>query len=928
MKSIKLFGVKQNNLKNLDLEIPSRSFSVICGPSGSGKSSLAFETLFAEGQRRYLESLSNYAKQFVGQASKPLVDRVENIYPSIALEQKNPIKSSRSTVGTHSEIYDYLRVLFARLGKIYCPEHKTLMKNYDASSSSKEILSSMENMRVYIHTPLKWKTKDEGKSLRAELLKLGYTKVLCTKKSETLDVLNLDSKDLPAKSNQHFLVVDRLQVNKASSGRIFDAIAQAFKVSDQLYAMPVASVLSVDGETKKFKKQISCSECDEVFPKLTPDLFSFNNAVGACENCQGFGNTLNLDKKLVIPNEDLSLNEGAIHPFSMPSGKSDLRELKKFCKKNKIDLSVPWKKLSKQDRDNIWSGQGDWYGVEGLFKYLERKKYKMHVRVFLSRFKSSQHCTVCEGKRLNRMMEQVKVSGLSVSDVCKFSLSELEAWLKGLKLNKNDKILVKEILDQMISRVSFLNEIGLSYLTLLRGTKTLSGGEFQRLNISNQIGTDLTDTLYVLDEPTIGLHPRDNDKLIKKLHQLHKNNNTVVVVEHDPEVIKSADYVIEMGPESGIRGGDVVFKGSQKKFKSSKSQTSKFIYNPLKKGVFKLGDKTINKDKAFEFFGCSGHNLKDVDFSVPLNQISVITGVSGSGKSSLVSQTVYPALLRKLQSKVSGSEELSYKKFKLHKDIKNIDFVSQSRIMKSRRSIVSTYVGLYDHIRKLFANETQARILGFDAGSFSLNTKGGRCPTCKGLGFEEVEMLFMDNIELPCETCGGKKFTNELLSVKYNDKNIKEVLDLTCDEAEDFFSDQLKINRILKSLKSLKLDYLCLGQSLSTLSGGESQRLKLLTHLTSTSLSGSLFVFDEPSTGLHFNEIKALIEVFRRLKEGGATIVIVEHNLDVIASSDWLIDVGPEAGDDGGKLVLEGKPLSVVKKTGYTAEYLKKHLSL
>jgi len=928
MKPIKLFGVKQNNLKNFDLEIPSRSFSVICGPSGSGKSSLAFETLFAEGQRRYLESLSNYAKQFVGQASKPLVDHVENIYPSIALEQKNPIRSSRSTVGTHSEIYDYLRVLFARLGEIYCPVHNKLMVNYDASSASKEVLSSMQDDRVYIYTSLNWKNKKESESVKEELLKLGYTKVLQIDEKSELKTLNLDLDKLPAKSKNHAAIIDRLQVNEKSSGRIFDAFTQAFDLSNKLYGIQQAQVISVSGKHKAYKKQISCSECDEVFPKLTAELFSFNNAVGACESCMGFGNILSLDEKLVIPNEDLSIIGGAIHPFTMPSGKSDLRELKKFCKKEKIDLEKPWKSLSKKTREDIWYGKGDWYGVAGLFEYLESKKYKMHVRVFLSRFKSSRKCTTCEGKRLNKMMEQVRVSGSSVSEVCELPLIKLEKWLKDLKLGKSDKKLVQEVIEQLQSRVQFLNQIGLSYLSLLRPTKTLSGGEFQRLNISNQIGTDLTDTLYVLDEPTIGLHPRDNQKLIEQLHKLHKNNNTVVVVEHDPEVIKSADYIIEMGPESGLRGGDVIFKGTQAKFKSSKTQTSKFIYNPSKTGVYELGDKTLNKEKAFEFKNCDGHNLKNLNFSVPLNQISVITGVSGSGKSSLISQTVYPALLRKLESKVAGVEELTYESFKLHKSIKFVEFVSQARIMKSRRSVVATYTGLYDYIRKIFAAETQAKILGFEAGAFSLNTNGGRCSSCKGLGYEEVEMLFMDNIDLPCETCGGKKFTTELLSVKHKGKNINEVLNMTGHEAGEFFSDNAKVKKILTSLKSLKLDYLTLGQALSTLSGGESQRLKLLKHLTSSSLKGAIFVFDEPSTGLHFNEIKALIEVFKRLKEGGATIIIVEHNLDVMASSDWLVDIGPEAGDGGGEIMHEGKPLNVAKAKGYTCTYLKKHLGL
>lgn len=924
LKPIRLIGVRQNNLKNISVDVPARTFTVVCGPSGSGKSSLAFETLFAEGQRRYLESLSNYARQFVGRAGKPLVDRVENIYPAIALEQKNSIRSSRSTVGTHSEIYDYLRVLFARLGTPYCPNHHTPMKSYSASAASEEILRDLNGKRLYIISELHWSKKDEGRSLREKLLKLGYRKALKLNNDGGIEkILELDQKELSSKSENHFLILDRVQVSEKSKARVFDALSQGMQLTHKLYGKEVVQILSTEGGAKKFKKSISCSECDEVFWDLTPELFSFNNPLGACTHCSGFGNILEIDKNIVIPNENLSIEKNAIHPFSMPSGKADQRELKKFCKQEGIDITTSWKKLSKTDQDKIWNGHGDWYGVLGVFEYLESKKYKMHIRVFLSRFKSTQPCNVCKGKRLNKKMEQVKIADKSISEATDFSLEALLSWVQNLKLKKEEATLTKEIREQMQSRLTFLNQVGLSYLTLARPTKTLSGGEFQRLNISNQIGTELTDTLYVLDEPTIGLHPRDNAKLIEQLKKLHKNNNTVVVVEHDSEVIKNADHVIEMGPESGLRGGEVIFSGSQKDFKKSKSKTSKYLYGnsttfePL---------KAMKRTPAFELKGCKGHNLKSINFKAPLNQITSITGVSGSGKSSLVSETLYPALVKEIEGKHINDGALEHESLKIHKSIKSVEFISQKRITKSRRSNIATYLGVFDHIRKIFADKKQSKLLGYTPGSFSLNTSGGRCPACKGLGIEEIEMLFMDNIDLPCEACNGIRYTKDILKIKHKEKSIHEVLQMTAEEAADFFHENTKIKNALKILKALKLDYLSLGQTLDSLSGGESQRLKLSKHLSETDLKGKIIIFDEPSTGLHFNEIKALIDVLNTLQEAGATVIVVEHNLDIIASSSWIIDIGPEAGEGGGSIVAEGHPKEIIKHSGHTSTYLMEHI--
>jgi excinuclease ABC subunit A len=926
MKSIELKGVRQNNLKNIDIEIPLGSLVVICGPSGSGKSSLAFQTLFAEGQRRYLESLSNYARQFVGQAPKPLLDSAKNIPPSIALEQRNAIKSSRSTVGTHSEIYDFVRTLFARVGTPMCPNHHTEMKKFDASIATDEIYRLFHKKRLYLTCPLTVDSNTDFPLLKKKILEMGYFKAIEVDAGHNIiENFDLEFDELKNSKNFLHLIVDRLEVNEESELRVFDALSQAFELSKNLFGHAKSEVITTEQESLTFKPVISCSQCDEEFWDLSPDLFSFNNMAGACPSCRGFGNQLELDENKIVPNHNLSIKDGAIIPYEMPSASKQRTKMLAFCKSKKVDINKPWKDLSTTDKETVWRGSKKRDCIGGFFNYLETKKYKMHVRVFLSRFKSSSKCSTCKGFRLDPKINQVKIGAESIGDVCTYPLDLLSNWLKSVELNENKMELTKDLREQLQARLDFLNTIGLTYLSLSRETKTLSGGEFQRLNISNQLGSELSDTLYVLDEPTIGLHPRDNQKLISLLIKLHKNKNTVVLVEHDKEVIEAGEYIFEIGPESGVHGGNIVFSGTKQEFLKSKDSLTAAYITGRKQSFSVRKKEDLSKNSKIKISGCNGHNLQDVELEIPSERIVCVTGVSGSGKSSLISKTLYPAILKKLTGE-HQPDSLHYKNLELPKGCKSIDFVDQQRVSKSKRSTVATYLKIFDHVRKLMSSIPESKYLGYTPGTFSLNTEGGRCPGCKGLGVEEVDMLFMDNIHLVCEICNGKKYTSDILKLKFQDKNIYEILELTCEEAVGFFSTQTSILKPLKVLKSLGLDYLKLGQTLDTLSGGESQRLKLSKYLLGSTLKGKILIFDEPSTGLHFKEISLLLEVFNQLVASGASVIIIEHNLDIIASSDYVVDIGPEAGSGGGIITAFGHPLDISKTSTYTGKYLKEHL--
>lgn len=972
-KNIHLWGASQNNLKGVDVEIPLGSFTVVCGPSGSGKSSLAFETLYAEGQRRYIESLSNYSKQFLNKAPKPDVESVENIPPAISIEQKNAVKSSRSTVGTTTEVVDYLRLLFEKIGHAYCPDHHIPLEKDSPTTAADRVLKHFDGRRGYVLVKISEKGRAEkGKKLHGLLLKEGFLrialpgkktrkkvvkknvkkkttrKVLADAKkskdsaSEILhwsnyelgEILNLDDPKLKKSGvpkGDFYLVIDRLAFHKDDKGRLVDSLAQAFSASvrfnkDLMSAN--AEVITTENERFLLDEEHSCSVCGFSFPPITSALFSFNSPVGACESCNGFGNILSVDENKVVPNPKLTLSEGALTPFAMPSAKTDRAELRAYCKKHKVDMHTAWEDLPKKQRQAIWEGTEDFYGLLGLFEYLETKKYKMHVRVFLARYKSPFSCPDCKGTRLKPESQQVLIEGRSISDLCSLTLAELSVFMNELTLSPAEMEVSAEPLRQVRDRLKYLNDVGVGYLTADRPTKTLSGGEFQRLNLANQLGMGLSQTLYVLDEPTVGLHPRDNDRLIEILKNLNALGNTLVVVEHDYDVIKNSSHVIEMGPGSGHLGGEVIYSGGTNEFyQEEKSNTA---------GYLKPGDKWTPPrtprpvDKAsyrylLEITGVKTNNLKDVSVSIPLNRLVTVTGVSGSGKSSLISTTLYPAIARQLGVEYKKGGE--YKKLTGVDNVKNVVFIDQTPIGKTARSNPVTYLKVYDAIRQIMAGNNEARQRGYTPGTFSLNVEGGRCPVCKGLGHEVIDMMFMDDIEILCDACDGKKFRPEVLEIKYRGKSIYDILNLTVAEAMDFFVSYPNIRRPLSILKEVGLEYLTLGQTAKSLSGGESQRLKVARELTQTNQMNTLYILDEPTTGLHFREVHLLLKVLNHLVDGGASVLLIEHNLEVIKNSDYIIDIGPEAGAKGGKVIAEGSPQDIMRsKRGYTGKYLKDYV--
>ncbi|MGE4132690.1 MAG: excinuclease ABC subunit UvrA [Bdellovibrionales bacterium] len=948
MKEIHAWGIKQNNLKGVEIKVPLGSFTVVCGPSGSGKSSLAFETLYAEGQRRYIESLSSYSRQFLNKAPKPDIEGIENIPPAISIEQKNSVKSSRSTVGTATELVDYMRLMFEKIGQARCPEHDILVTVDSPTSGADKVLASFAGERGYILIRVA-----EGDRIAPEkklwgILKAeGYRRVYLPKKKgktrwekgepfvrtepgEVVEIDELPRKTLP--KTEFYLVIDRAQFTEGDRGRLADSLAQAYSASIK-YSKSSASchaiVITVDGKRLSLSEENSCSVCDYRFPTITSALFSFNSPVGACPKCNGFGNVLDLDPQKIVPDPKRSLAQGAISPFAMPSASYDRKQLKIFCKKHRIKMDTPWNKLTEKARQLVWNGNDDFYGVKGLFEYLETKKYKMHVRVFISRFKSPFLCTTCHGTRLRPESLLVTVRGKSIGELSAMTLETLFQFVSSLELSEFEATICAEPLRQLKERLRFLNEVGVGYLSVDRSTKTLSGGEYQRLQLANQLGMGLSRTLYVLDEPTVGLHPRDTDRLVGVLKSLRALGNTLVVVEHDQDVIKNASHVIEMGPGSGHLGGEVIFEGQYDSFlKDTKSNTAPYLHGREKWTPLREPRPVdIGEYKHFlSFSGCSGHNLKNISVDIPLNRIVTVTGVSGSGKSTLVSHTIYPAVARHLG--VEFLPGLPYKSVKGMDRVKGVVLIDQSPIGKTARSNPLTYLKVFDSIRTIFASTQEARARGYTSGTFSLNVDGGRCPVCKGLGFELVDMLFMDDIEIRCEACDGKRYRPELLEVTYKHKNIDDILNMTVSEAMEFFVAYPNIRRPLSVLKDVGLDYLKLGQSANTLSGGESQRMKLARELAGSYQQQTLYILDEPTTGLHFREVHLLLKVLNRLVEAGSSVLLVEHNLEIIKNSDYVIDLGPEAGKRGGELMAAGTPEQLIAqaKQSHTGHYLRDYI--
>ncbi|MBY0315743.1 MAG: excinuclease ABC subunit UvrA [Bdellovibrionales bacterium] len=939
MEHIILKNVTQNNLKGVDVQIPLGSFTVVCGPSGSGKSSLAFETLYAEGQRRYIESLNSYARQFLNKAPKPLVEYINHIPPAIALEQKNSVRNSRSSVGTSSDVLDYLRLLYAKVSTAMCPNGHGPITKYAPASITDLLIKNHSGERMYLLAPV---YKESQVLADPKFLKLllgeGYTRLfqMNAKKKKvtsledlgTFTELTAKSKtsDLPKKD--FYVVIDRFAVSKEDSGRLVDSMSQAYKASLHLNRSLGGGrllVVSTDGNTYPFSETLSCNTCHYQFPQLSPQLFSFNSPMGACTTCNGFGNTLTIDEEKVVPNPNLSIEQGALHPFTMPSARDDKRELLKFCKAKKIDTRLPWKDLPPKQKGLIWKGDASFYGVLGLFDYLETKKYKMHVRVFLSRFKSSFMCPDCNGGRLKNFTRHLTISDKSVQDVSKLTLLEALTWLKNLPLTEAQMQSVKEVYTQLESRLEFLVNIGVQYLTLDRPTRTLSGGEYQRLMLAKQLGMGLSETLYVLDEPTIGLHPRDNDRLIDQLKRLNSYGNTLVVVEHDESVIRSSTHIIEMGPGSGSLGGTVMFEGTVKDFlKDPNSLTSNYLA-PKTAPIVPIIPRTVDMDVykyQLHLQGASGHNLKNVNLHIPLNRLVTVTGVSGSGKSTLITQTLFPALTQVLETEEYVKAQ-PFKKISGYEHLKNVLYIDQHSVGRTERSNPMTYLKIYDAIREMMSSTMLAKERGYTPGTFSLNVDGGRCPVCRGLGYEDVDMVFMDNVKITCEACKGKKFREEILDVRYKNKNIYDIMQMTILEAMEFFIAYPQIRKALSFLKEVGLDYLQLGQNTSTFSGGEIQRIKIARELSESSHRETLYILDEPTTGLHFREVHLLMTVLNKIVDMGGSVILIEHNQDVIARSDYIIDIGPEAGEGGGKIVAQGSPFEIIKKKTHTGLFLK-----
>ena len=904
---IEVKGARENNLKNIDISIPRGEYTVVTGLSGSGKSSLALNTVYSEGLRRYIECLSTYARQFLERVDRPDVDEIRGLPTAIAIESKNTIRNSRSTVGTTTEINDYLRVLIAKIGKIYCPGCGKEIIKYTPGIIAGSIYEINSGQRSIITVPVK-----EGFS-PANYLAKGFSRAYIGSQYEELEGL----KEFPPGAE---LIIDRISLDEESKSRFIEALETAFRESSSL------NIHIVDGASYIYTDGLECTECDMQFSRPTPASLSFNSPQGACPECNGFGNKLEIDPELVIPNEDLSLEEGAVEPFTKPSYKIHNRRLMEFASENGIDTAKKFSSLTEKQKDLIFNGENGKRGIYGFFNRLERKSYKMHVRVFLSKYRSAVTCETCLGSRLKEQSLWVKVGDKNIHELSELTIEQFHSFITGLNLTEYEKSLSGDIVNEIISRAEFLTKVGLGYLTLSRLSRTLSGGESQRVNLACQLGSKLTETLYVLDEPSIGLHPRDINQLISIIDELKSRNNTILVVEHDHEMVKTADNIIELGPEAGENGGGIVYTGKIKNFLKSKIDSYTKNYLSGIKSIPVNNGLRNGKSRYLVIKGAKENNLKNIEASIPLGRFTCVTGVSGSGKSSLVNDVIYKNLARKFRSEKEKAGKVdSIKGDSLISDVVLLD---QSPIGRSGRSNPVTYIKVYDEIRKVISGTMQAKLKGFTPSHFSFNVKNGRCESCQGEGKQKIEMLFLADVIVTCEECRGKRFKKEILSYKFNGKNIDDILNLTVDNAVIFFGEYPKITRMLKILQEVGLGYLRLGQSALTLSGGEAQRIKIARELSRKSANGILYILDEPTVGLHSEDINKLLLVLNKLVDNGNTLIVIEHNLDVIKSADYIIDLGPEGGEKGGKIVAEGSPGELIKsRKSHTAKFLKQHLN-
>jgi len=962
-ENIVVRGARVHNLKNIDFEVPHNTLTVVTGVSGSGKSSLAFDTIYAEGQRRYVESLSAYARQFLERIEKPDADSIDGIAPAVAIRQKNTTRNPRSTVATATEIYDYLRLLFARIGRTYCVACGREVKKDTVDEIADAILALDAETRVQVVFPLqpsgtvpqepkkaprtrKASKKamgpdagltDQIKTRLFDLRKAGFNRLY---QSGQVFEFSTPESLLDLRFDQPvFMLVDRLTVSAEARSRIVDAVETAYRESGEvIFDLPARD--DQPARQLRFSHRFECKNCNLRYEEPEPRLFSFNNPYGACPRCQGFGNTIDFDLDLVIPDKTKSLGEGAIDPWNKPKYRPVFTEMKRFAKQSEIPLDVPWVELEPEQQELILKGEGDFLGVRGFFQYLERKKYKLHIRVFLSRYRGYSTCPECNGSRLRLEARQVKINGRNICEVCAMTVEDAAKFFAGVELSAQEADIAERLLQEIRERLLFLNDVGLEYLTLDRLASTLSGGEAQRIQLATSLGSRLVGTLYVLDEPSIGLHSRDTHRLIKILHDLRDLGNTILVVEHDPDIMRMADRILDLGPGAGENGGKLVAAGTYEEIlRNPASLTGRYLSGDLhiqvpavrrQPGVQQIGIKNVR-----------ANNLKGLDIGIPLGMLVAITGVSGSGKSTLLHQVLYQALAEAKQQPIAGAarEAATWESLEGDQFIDEAVLVDQSPIGRTPRSNPVTYIKAFDAIRELFASLPEGKKRGFNSGHFSFNIPGGRCETCQGDGTVTVEMQFLADVELICEECKGTRYKAQVLEVRYRGKNIHEVLNLTVKEALKFLAEVPKITDKLRVLEEVGLGYLRLGQSATTLSGGEAQRMKLAAHLQPAareigrpSAGGLgelrrrrrlLYIFDEPTTGLHFDDVSKLLAAFRRLIDAGGSILVIEHNLEVIKTADWVIDLGPEGGARGGKIVGAGTPETIANLPGsYTGQYL------
>ena len=930
MDKIIIKGARENNLKNIDLEIPKNKLVVMTGVSGSGKSSLAFDTIYAEGERRYIESLSAYARQFLGGSDKPDVDSIEGLSPSISIDQKTTNNNPRSTVGTVTEIYDYLRLLFARIGTPYCPIHHKPIKSQSIEEMVNKVLELGEDTKIEILSPVVHGEKGTHQDLFDDLRKNGFTRV---RVNGELRDLSEEIKLEKNKKDNIYVVIDRIVVSPDERSRIFEAIEISTKMADGKVLIHI-----IDGEEFIMSEHYACPECNFSLPELEPRLFSFNAPYGACPECKGLGIKQHLSLDLLIPDKNKTILEGGIKGFSIDQNMA-LTQLKTVCDYFNIDLTKKIKDFTKEELNIILYGTNkvlDYEYVskngnkryvkdtyEGIVNNYERRYIETNskwIRDWLGTFMVDQACPKCHGARLNDNVLAVKINHKNIFEVCNYSIKELSEFMENLKLTKEQEQISNLIVKEIKNRLSFLNNVGLGYLTLSREASTLSGGESQRIRLATQIGSKLTGVLYVLDEPSIGLHQKDNDRLINSLKEMRDLGNTLIVVEHDEDTMRAADFLVDVGPGPGSEGGYIVAKGTPEEvMKNPNSLTGKYLSGELKIEVPKKRRK--GNGNYIEIKGAKENNLKNINVKIPLGTMTLVTGVSGSGKSTLVNEI----LLKALRSKVYGTMVVPGK----HKEIKGIDDIdkvvdiSQDPIGRTPRSNPATYVGVFDDIRDLFAEMKESKIKGYDKGRFSFNVKGGRCEACWGDGVKKIEMHFLPDVYVPCDVCHGTRYNFETLEVKYKGKNISEVLDMRVSEALEFFNASPKIKNKLQTMVDVGLSYIKLGQSAPTLSGGEAARVKLAKELQKKPTGKSVFILDEPTTGLHTDDIKKLLVILQRIVDNGDTVIIIEHNLDVIKCADYIVDLGPNGGNDGGKVIATGTPEQVAKnKDSYTGQYL------